>query len=67
MLSQHIAGNVLENVTIYKLFYLIIFYFIFILFYFITITDVIVILERLYWFFDGNKPIAFYFWLVKYA
>ena len=43
MLSQHPAANVLENVIIYKIFYLIIFYFIFILFYFI-ITDVIDIL-----------------------
>ena len=31
MLPQHPAGNVLENIIIYKLFYLIMFYFIFIL------------------------------------
>ena len=47
MLPQHPAGNVLENVIIHKIFYLIIFYFIFILFYFIIITDVIVIFEML--------------------
>ena len=43
--TQHLAGNVLENVIIYRLFYLIIFHFIIILFYFIIITDVIVILR----------------------
>ena len=32
------VGNLLENVIIYKLFYLILIYFIFILFYFITIN-----------------------------
>ena len=37
MLPQHTAGNVLENVIIYKIFKLIIFYFIVILFSFIQL------------------------------
>ena len=55
--SQHTAGNVLENVMLYKLFYN---YFIFIYFFYlifnfvyfiVVITDVIVILfTMLYWF-----------------
>ena len=49
----------LENIIVYKLFYLILIYFIFILFYFITITVVIVILKCYVWFFDGNEPIVF--------
>ena len=49
----------LENVIIYKLFYLILTYIIFLFCLFITVTVGVVVLRCYVWFFDGNEPIIF--------